>query len=61
VPLREVARAAAEQVEALVESASIASGGRSFVRRRGELDRERQAVEAPADLLDRRPRSRPSA
>ena len=50
---RQVAGAAAEQVEALVEQREHRIRRQELRARGGELDGERQAVEAPADLLDR--------
>ena len=53
MPLGEVAGAAAEQVEPLVEQREHRIGRQELRARGGELDGERQAVEASADLLDR--------
>ena len=50
----QVARAAGEEVEALLEPGEQRLGREQLRTRGGELDRERQAVEADADLGDRR-------
>ena len=49
----QVARAAGEEVEALLEPGEQRLRGEQLGARGGELDREREAVEADADLGDR--------
>ncbi len=49
---RDVARAGAEEVEPAREAVEDRGGGEDLDAGGGELDRERQAVEARADLLD---------
>ena len=49
---RDVARAGAEEVEPAREAVEDRGGGEDLAAGGGELDRQRQAVEARADLLD---------
>ena len=48
------ARAAGQQAEAVVEPVADLLGGKQFEERRGQLERQRNAVEPAADFGDRR-------
>ena len=54
LPSRKVARARRQQPEPIAQPAEHRLGSQDPDPRRGELDRQRQAVEADADLGDRR-------
>ncbi len=53
LPFGEVDRAARQQRQRLVEALQQGDGRQELRPRRGQLDREREVVQAPADRCDR--------
>ena len=61
LPFRQIDRAARQQRQRLVEALQQGGGREELHPRRGELDREREVVQAPADRSDRSRRQRGGA
>jgi hypothetical protein len=53
LPVRHVPRTRGEEVEALIETSKKCAGRHHANARRRKFERQRQAIEAPADLRDR--------